>query len=163
MDPNPATIVIQIINFLIFAAIIAKFIYRPVVSVLDNRKAGVEKEREEAESLKASAQGLKDEYEQKLRDARKEAQELINEATRSAEAVKNEIVGEAKRNAQREKERAAEEIQSEREKAQKEMRSSITDLSVAIAGKVLKETLDQSSQKRIMEEFIRKVESGNAV
>jgi len=163
MDPNPATIVIQIINFLIFAAIIAKFIYRPVVSVLDNRKAGVEKEREEAESLKASAQGLKDEYEQKLRDARKEAQELINEATRSAEAVKNEIVGEAKRNAQREKERAAEEIQSEREKAQKDMRSSITDLSVAIADKVLKETLDQASQKRIMEEFIRKVESGNAV
>jgi F-type H+-transporting ATPase subunit b len=163
MDPNPATIVIQIINFLIFAAIIARFIYRPVVSVLDNRKAGVEKEREEAESLKASAQGLKDEYEQKLRDARKEAQELINEATRSAEAVKNEIVGEAKRNAQREKERAAEEIQSEREKAQKDMRSSITDLSVAIADKVLKETLDQASQKRIMEEFIRKVESGNAV
>ncbi len=163
MDPNPVTILIQIINFLIFAGIIAKFIYRPVLSVLDNRKAGLEREREEAENLKASAMSLKDDYEQKLREARKMAQDLINEATRSAEAVKNEIVSEARNEAQREKERAAEEIRSEREKAQKEMRSSIADLSVALADKVLKETIDQTSQKRIMEEFIRKVESGNAV
>ncbi|MHC9543869.1 MAG: F0F1 ATP synthase subunit B [Vulcanimicrobiota bacterium] len=163
MDPNAATIVIQIINFLIFAAIITKFIYRPVLLVLDNRKAGIEKEREEAENLKASAMSLKDEYEQKLREARRAAQDLINEATRSAEVVKNDIVSEARREAQREKERAAEEMRSEQEKAQKEMRSSIADLSVALADKVLKETIDQTSQKRIMEEFIRKVESGNAV
>jgi F-type H+-transporting ATPase subunit b len=163
MDLSIATVVIQMVNFLIFAAVIGRFFYRPIMRILEERNAKIVKEQEEAEQFKAAAHKLKDDYETKLRDAQREAQEIIKNATSSAETVRNEIIDEARKDAQKEKEKALFELRLEREKVESEMKAVVTDLSIAVAGKVLKETLNEASRGEIMTEFIRKVESGNVV
>lgn len=161
MDLSFATIIIQIINFFIFFFIISKFLYGPVIKMLDERKAMVEREFDDAESIKAGAMSLKEEYEAKIRDAKKEAQDILKDAMSKAEISKNEIINEARKSAERERERAQEEIALEKEKTLKELNVYVADLAVSVAGKVLKSTLDDESQNRLMKEFVRKVESGN--
>jgi len=161
MDLNIATVLVQLFNFSIFVFVIARFLYKPLVAVLNERKAQIEKNIEEAEQAKAEAKALRDEYDAKMREARKEAQEVIKNATVSAEAMKEEIIGDARKEAQRQKDRALEEISLERERAEKELRGQVASLSVAVAEKILKETIDSDSQSKLMAEFVRKVESGH--
>jgi F-type H+-transporting ATPase subunit b len=163
MDLSIATVVVQMVNFFIFAAVIGRFFYRPIMRILEERKAKIAREQEEAERLRAAAEKARDDYEKKLRDAQREAQEIIRNAASSGELVKNEIIDQAHKDAQKEKEKALSEIQLERERAQQEMKMVVADLSIAIAQKVLKETIDDASRGQIIKEFIRKVESGNVV
>jgi F-type H+-transporting ATPase subunit b len=161
MDLNFATVAIQFINFLIFAVIIGKFLYKPILAMLDERRMQIEKNMEEAAQAKTDAQGLKEEYEAKLHEAGKEAQSIVKNAVSSAESMKEEIIGDARKEAQRQMDKAKEEMHMERQKAEKEIRGQVATLSVALAEKVLKETIDSDSQKKLMNEFIRKVEAGH--
>jgi F-type H+-transporting ATPase subunit b len=163
MELSPATIIIQIFNFILFLFIISKLFLRPVKKILDQREGQIKQDIEEAEALKTKAAALREEYENKLRDAHIEAQEIYNNAVASGETVKNEVISEAKAEARREQERAEEEIKSSIERAEKGLRSHVADLAVTIADKVLRETLDSKSHDKLLAEFVRKVESQNAV
>ncbi len=160
MDLNIATVIIQLFNFSIFVIVITKFLYRPLVAMLNERRAQIEKNMEEAEQAKADAKGLKEDYEARMREARKEAQDVIKNAVTSGEAMKEEIINDARKEAQRQKDRATAEITLERERIEKELQSQVATLSVAVAERILKETIDSESQKKLMAEFVRKVESG---
>ncbi|MDQ7824813.1 MAG: F0F1 ATP synthase subunit B [Candidatus Eremiobacteraeota bacterium] len=161
MELSIPTIVIQIVNFLIFLAVITHFLYRPVIKMLNARKTQIEKEIKDAEALKAQAAGLRQDYEAKLRDAQKTAQDIIRKATESGESIKNDIVNEAKKEAQHEKERGEEEIKLERERALQSISTYVADLAVTMAGKVLASSLDKATHQRLMEDFVKKVETGD--
>lgn len=163
MDLSLGTILIQIVNFIIFIVIVAKLFLRPIKKVLDQREAQIKKDINDAEALKASATNLMEEYERKIGIAKAEAQDIVKNAIASGEMMKNDIINEAKAEARRERERAEEELRISREKAEKALRAQIADLAVSVASKVLKETLDQESQERLIKEFVRKVESQNAL
>lgn len=160
---SPATIIVQIFNFVLLLFIISKLFLRPVKKILDQREGQIKQDIEEAETLKTKAAALREEYENKLRDANTEAQEIYRNAVASGETVKNEVINEAKAEARRERERAEEEIRISVEKAEKQLRSHVADLAVAVADKVLKETLDRKSHDKLLAEFVRKVESQDVV
>ncbi len=163
MELSPATIIVQMVNFLIFFMIILKLFLQPVKKMLDSREMLIKKDIDDAEALKGNAHKLKEEYENRLRDAQAEAQDIVKNAMASGEMMKNDIISQARTEAKRERERAEEEIKVSRENTEKALRSHVADLAVSVAGKVLRETLDQESHTRLMEEFVRKVESQNAV
>ena len=79
------TLLIQIVNFLIFVAILGHFCYKPVIKVLDERKQHIKNDLDSAANNRADAEKLKESYEAQLRDAEVRAQEIVDKADLSCE------------------------------------------------------------------------------
>ena len=78
------TLLIQIVNFLIFVAILGHFCYKPVIKVLDERKQHIKNDLDSAANNRADAEKLKESYEAQLRDAEVRAQEIVDKAVKEA-------------------------------------------------------------------------------
>ena len=74
------TLLIQIFNFIILCAILGFFCYKPVLKVLDDRKARIKNDLDSAAQSKAAAEELKVSYEAQLKDAQAKAQEIVDKA-----------------------------------------------------------------------------------
>ena len=157
---NPGAVLWHAINFLILLAIIQRFLYKPVVRMLDERSARVRDSLEQAETVRAETARLEEESRSILDQARRDGQQILAQANRTAE----QIMTEARRQAQTEGERligrAREELAREREQAFQELRQQIADLAVTAAGRVVRRSLDDDAHREMVREFLAS-ESGD--
>ncbi len=68
MEFDWTTFILEIINFLILVWILKRFLYRPVLDVIDRRRAGIEKTLADAQHTEAEANRVKQQNEQQLAD-----------------------------------------------------------------------------------------------
>lgn len=88
----PLKFVWQIVNFLILLFILNKLLYKPMLQMLDDRKKSIEDAINSAETAKAEAEALRKEYETRLAEAKKEAQDIIAKATKLGEEMKKKLL-----------------------------------------------------------------------
>jgi F-type H+-transporting ATPase subunit b len=62
------TFILEIINFLILIWILKRFLYQPVLDVIDRRRAGIEKTLADAQHVEAEANRVRQQNEQQLAD-----------------------------------------------------------------------------------------------
>ncbi len=153
------TLLAQFLNFFILVAILAKFAYKPILQVMQERQDRIARDLEGAEKARISAEQLEAEYKQQIVAARQEAQAIIDKATKQAEAQTQAQLEEVREQIMREKTQAQEEIIREREKAMRELRQEVVSLSVAVAGKVISQNLDTDANSRLISEAIEKLDS----
>lgn len=161
MEPSAPTVLIQLVNFAVFAVIVYMFVLKPVGKALDDRKGQIRKDLDDAEQRKIEAADLKQQFELSLKEANETSADIISNAVATAENMKSSIVSEAQTSAKREKEKAQENIEQLREKALQEINSHVGSLAVQIAGKLLEDSLDKETQRKLVAGFVKKVESGN--
>ena len=105
MELNPTTFVLEVINFLILVALLKHWFYKPVLESIDRRRAAMAAEAAAAEALKAEAQALRQQYEDRLEaweQERNQAREQLRQELRQEkELLKTDL------EAEREKARAA--------------------------------------------------------
>lgn len=150
-----ATILAQIVDFIILLIFLRLVVYKPLCKLLANRSdhiansiAAAEQERQEAEQLKAG-------YEAEMRRAREQAQEIVQKATRAGEDQALQIVSNAKNEAEKLKENAHAEIEREKQKAVAELRDQVATLSVLVAGKIINKTISKDIQRSMIDDFIK--------
>ncbi len=68
MEFDWTTFILEIINFLILVWILKRFLYQPVLDVIDKRRAGIEKTLADAQHTEAEANRVKQQNEQQLAD-----------------------------------------------------------------------------------------------
>ena len=100
---------------------------------------------------------MKEEYETKLREINKEAEEILGEARKKALANENKIVSEAKEEAARIIERAGVEAELERNKAADEVKREMVVLASLMAGKVVNAAIDTTVQDTLIEETLKEM------
>jgi F-type H+-transporting ATPase subunit b len=66
MNFDWTTFALEVVNFLILVWILKHFFYRPVLAVIETRRAENEKNLAQADTLRSEAQSLKDEYANRL-------------------------------------------------------------------------------------------------
>lgn len=152
-----ATLIAQIINFLILVAILTKVAYKPLMKALADRQARIADSLSTAEAERAAAAELKREYQEQLAQARNQAQEIVDKATKLAEQTKDEIVKEARAEHARLLKEAQEEIARERERAVAQVRNEVVALSVAAAGRIIGQNLDAAANAKLVADFIDKL------
>jgi F-type H+-transporting ATPase subunit b len=162
VDIKIPQIVFTIVNVLLLYAALAHFLFKPVKQFLQKREEQVKQQLAEAESSRAEAAKLAEEYEQKLNVAREEARRLIETATKQAEKSGSEIQSAAREQAQQLLERAQKEIGLERDKALAALRDEISDLAVLAAGHLLGQEVDQQRDEKLVQEFLAGLETANA-
>ena len=107
---------LMIIAIFVLFLIMSYFLFNPARKMLNGRREKIQKELSTAKTAMENAQGLKKEYEEKLKNADKEAENILSEARRKALANENQIVAQAKEEAARILERAHVEAELEKQK-----------------------------------------------
>jgi F-type H+-transporting ATPase subunit b len=154
-------LIFQVINFLILLYLLNRFLFKPVLRLLDEREARIRKGLEDAEAAARDRQLAEAEREAAVTEARKEAQSMLARANKIAEDTRSEILGDARSEADKVVERAREEITSEKERAMAELRTHVANLALDAAGKLVRSQMSGDTQRRLVEEFLTEVDAGD--
>ncbi len=129
----------QTINFLVLVFLLQRFLYKPILAVIDERKRKVAKEQEAAVTERQQAERLKQEYLDKLAALEDEKQGVLQLAHKQAEvetlSLRRTI--EAQFDELRAKQTAL--LQQERDQAERELRQQAVQLGLVIAERLLQD------------------------
>lgn len=154
---NSGDILFQLVMFLILLALIKKFAWGPLMGIMKEREEFVAGEIENAEKSRKEAAQFLEEQRALLKDARTEAQDLIEKAKKQGDVQREEIIVAARSEADRLKESAKVEIEQQKEQAMAAIRDQVSSLSVLIASKVIEKELNEQDQQKLINEYIQEV------
>ena len=160
--PKPAEFIPALIAFLIIWLILAKLAWPMIIGILDARQAKIEGDLKAAADAKEKAEEDARAYEQRIHDAEREAADIISAAKREAEEERAEILAKAQKEAAATIAKSRDAVEAERKKAMIELSSSVVDLSVEIASKIIGNDLDASQHRALAEKYLAEVGSSNA-
>lgn len=159
VDLTLGTILAQMLNFFILVWILARFAYKPLVSMMQERKERIAKDLADAQAARNEAEQFKADYAAQIANARQEAQQIVEKAVQQAEATTREQLVAAREQIEREKERARQDIVNERDRAMNNLRNEVISLSVAMATKVVAKDMDSETNTKLIEDAIAKLDS----
>ncbi|MEA4902716.1 F0F1 ATP synthase subunit B [Desulfitobacterium sp.] len=151
------TLVAQILSFLVLVYILRRWAWNPLMNMMEERRNFIESNIAQAEKERQQAEQIKREYQEEMRKARQEAQEVIAKATKLSEDRSAEILAEAHVEAEKIKNAALADIERERDLAISQVKAQVADLSVAVAEKIIRKNLDVKGQEDLIEQFIQEV------
>tara|TARA_B100001250_G_C19414516_1_gene620519 strand:- start:226 stop:669 length:444 start_codon:yes stop_codon:yes gene_type:complete len=143
-------------------AILAKFAWKPLLLMLDERQKSIEDSLLSAEKARKELEGINEESEAILTKARNDAQTIVSDAKSAAEKLKEDIVSKAKLEADGQFEKAKNQIGVEKDKALLEIRQEVVDLSFNVAEKIIKKTISREDNTEIIEDSINNLKNYEA-
>jgi F-type H+-transporting ATPase subunit b len=147
----------QVLGFLIMLWLLRKYAWAPVLKTLEDRREKIAGEFREADRRKAEADQLKANYEQELRGIEARARARLQEAVAEGQKVAGEMRTQAMKDAQSRVALADEQIAREREKSKELLKEQMISLSLRAAEKILRQKLDDPTQRKLVGEFIDEV------
>ena len=154
---NPVTLIAQICNLFIQLLIVKIFFLDKIKAVLDKRRETADKQIADAEAAKSEAAAIKQTYEENMRQAKTKADDMILSAQKTAAQRSEEIISQAQKQAAQIKTKAASDIEMEKKKAINDAENEISDLAMAIAGKVVARELNDADQDGMIDRFIEEL------
>ena len=154
---NPVTLIAQICNLFIQLLIVKIFFLDKIKAVLDKRRETADKQIADAEAAKSEAAAIKQTYEENMRQAKTKADDMILSAQKTAAQRSEEIISQAQKQAAQIKTKAASDIEMEKKKAINDAKNEISDLAMAIAGKIVGRELNDADQDGMIDRFIEEV------
>jgi F-type H+-transporting ATPase subunit b len=160
--PEPGELIVGLIAFLILFFFTWKWILPRFRQVLEERRQKIQGEMEQAETTRHEADKLLEEYRAQLAGAREESNRIIEEARATAEQLRRDLQTKAEEESRATVARAQDEIRAERDRMFQELRGQVGSIAVALAERVVGQSLDREAHDRLIEEFIDQVAaSGN--
>ena len=154
---NPVTLIAQICNLFIQLLIVKIFFLDKIKAVLDKRRETADKQIADAEAAKSEAAAIKQTYEENMRQAKTKADDMILSAQKTAAQRSEEIISQAQKQAAQIKTKAASDIEMEKKKGINEAKNEISELAMAIAGKVVARELNDADQDGMIDRFIEEL------
>lgn len=154
--------VAQIINFLILVFIFKKFLYKPLLKMMQDRETKIRKgltDAEAAEKALANAEAKQDEI---IKKAGKEAERIIDTAKKTSEEIREETVTKSRAEAQKIIAEAQSQGKMELEKVRREAEGIALNISRSILEKALDDMFTATEKKTIIERNMKKVKEYSA-
>ena len=145
------------INIFILFLVGSYLLFNPVRNFLKKRQDLIENDLASAKKDKEDAAVMKTEYDEKIKNADKEADLILAEARKKAIAREEEIVEEAKLEAARILERANVEAELEKKRVADDVKKEMIAVATAMAGKVVAGSIDADIQESLVEETLNEM------
>ncbi len=152
---NPILLLAQVVNFLILLFILKKFLYKPILKVLEARKQKIEDSLKNAEEIEKRLLQTNEEVEKILAKALEESQKIINESKEMGIQIMEESKETAAEIIQKAYEQTLEVTKAEKIKLQQEVRENLGDLIALVFEKVTGKQITKDDQKKILEREIK--------
>ena len=146
-----------LLNTLIIFFVAKKFLFVPVMKIIQTRQQEIDDMYTQAETSRENAEKLQNEYEEKLSQAAATSERLVKEATVRAQGREEEIIREANQRAEAIRAKASADIAQEKKKALNDAKDEISVIALAIGGKVVGRELDAEDQSRLVDSFIEEL------
>ncbi len=153
---NLGDIIVTVLFFTILMVLLKKFAWGPLMGVMDQRAQLIANEIEAAEKSRLESQKLLEEQRALLKEARDNAQSIVENARKQGETQREELMAAARAEVNRMKESATLEIATEKEKAVAAVREEFVSLSILAASKVLGKEISEEDNRALIEETIVK-------
>ena len=160
LDINPGLILWTIVTFIIVLVILRAAAWKPLLRALTTREESIRNSLREAEDARVRAQKLLDENRLQLAEAGEQSQRLIKEGRDLGERLKAEIIEKANSSSRHMIDQAKEEIRREKQSALVQLRAEVSELAVAVAGKILDANLDSPKQRQLADAAIKEITRG---
>ena len=162
MGIDPKQILVHAIGFLILLAILRKFAWGTLLKAMEARSQRIADEFAGIDRVKGELAKIKEEYQQHLTRIEEEARGKIQQAIAEGRRIASEIEEGARTRNRESLEKAKETIALEVAKAREGLKEQVVDLAIQATHKVLQQHLDEETDRRMIEAFIREVNTLDA-
>lgn len=152
--------IVLALSMLVLFTLLSYLLFNPVRDLLEKRKQRVLNDQETAKREKEEAIIFKEEYERKLKEVDKEAQEILSEARKKAKRNEAKLIAEAKEEAARIVERANADIELEKKRALDDMKQEMITIASMMAEKVVTASIDANVQESLIEDTLKEMGEG---
>ena len=151
---NPWTALFTLLNTLTIFFVGKKFLFGPVMKMIKDRQDEIDGLYSDASAAKTDAESMQAEYQAKLSDAQAASERIVKEAVARGQAREDEIIRQANAEASAIMDKASADIAMEKKKALNDAKDEISEIAMAIAGKVVGRELKAADQSKLVDEFI---------
>ncbi|MAG45018.1 ATP synthase F0 subunit B [bacterium] len=148
---NWTLLLAQIINFLVLFFLLKKFLYKPILGIIEKRQKKIKKGLENAEKAEHDLARASARAEKIIIKANKESQDIIRKSEKQAEQVNNKMIAQAEEKISDLQLRAKDEISQAKEQMLEQARDELADLVVLATERVLEEKIDGKKDKMLVE------------
>ena len=149
-------LVFTIINLLVLYLLMKKFLFGPIIKVMDVRKAMIDQQFAGAKEQEDQAKALKEQYEGALKSAREESFQIMEQARKEAKAQADKTVEDTQAKVSAMLAKAQEDINTERENAMRQMKDDVASLAMEAAGKIIGKNSGADQDLSLYDQFIEK-------
>jgi F-type H+-transporting ATPase subunit b len=160
---NLGYLLVQIFNFLILLVVLIKWVYQPILGLLDRRHKTIAQGLEDARAAAEARANAEKEAEGLLAEANKQASQIVADAKNRADVAARDVKAVAEADASGVREKALADVEEERNKLLGDLRGQVAALAIAAAQKLVGESLDEKRQHALLTEFFSGVKSGKLV
>jgi F-type H+-transporting ATPase subunit b len=149
-------------TLLIFACllfVLGRWGWPLLIDKLDARDRSIRGAIEEARAEREEAEKLLKEQRALLEETRRKTTEMLAEAQSAAKLERQRIVAEARNESERIVSRGREQIEQETRNALAQIRSSVAQMAIQVAERLLPRTVDASAHRQLAEQFVNELES----
>ena len=153
------TLIAQIVNFILVAAVLYKFAVKPIAATLEERQQKIAEGLQYAEEMKTQLAQAERERTEKVKDAAAQAQRILSESREQSKEMIEQKTQDAAAQAESIIRKATEATELERQKMLSEVRQEVARLVVATTGKVLSRDLSDSEKAAFSEAAAKELAS----
>ncbi len=151
------TALFTLLNFLAVLIVGKKFLWGPVMKIIQDRQKEIDDMYSEANSARSNAKAMEEDYKEKLAVASQTGERIVKEAVARGQAREEEIIRTANAEASAIMEKAAADIAMEKKKAINDAKDEISGMAMAIAEKVVGRELNAADQSKLVDDFINEL------
>ena len=150
---NWGLLLAQIFNVVLLVWLLTRYLYRPVLNMLNERTRRIQESLRETELVKEQLARANEDYDQRLAQARQEAAAILAQAQERAKLQEAEIIAQARQEADRIRSDAREQSVQERDQLLRDLKNQMAELVTATASRVLGAEL-KSNHDQLIEESL---------
>ncbi len=158
ISPNVGLMVWTLVVFLISLFILRKWVFPLIGEALDKRAKTIEGEIDGAAQLRQEADKVLAEYRERLKEARSQAEGIEQRAHETAKAHEQEAREQVKEILAEAAKKAERDIDAATKRALDDIRREVADLTVLATEKVVRKTLNEADQRRLVEEALNEID-----
>lgn len=160
LNINFFTALFTLANTLLLFFVLKKFLFKPVMKMIQDRQKEIDDMYAEADQAKLEASEMRSEYEEKLAKAMQTSEQIVKDAVTRGQNRQEDIIRQANQEADSIRQKAQADIAQEKKKAINDAKDQITVIALDIAGKVVGRTLDDADRNRLVDQFIDELGDG---
>lgn len=154
-DINLGLTVWTIVLFALFAFVLGKFGWTPLLKMIQERETGIRNAVDGAKKAHAEAQALLAQHQELMREAGREREEILKRTLKDAEQLKADLSARARAESDQMIQRARQQIDVEKNQAILELRTQVADLAVQAASKIVESSLTPDAQRKLVDDFLK--------
>ncbi len=149
----------QIVNFAILLFLLKKFLYKPLLTMLNTRRETIEKSLEQAKSIEDEMKTLEQRKAEVLAQARSEADSIMEKTLKLAETKRQEAIVKTKQDVAAVISEAKEKIEQERREALDHAKQELSFLVMQASHKVIEDISDKKITEIMAQKALKQVVS----